>query len=125
MFKEHLMTEKYSPPKLGSNLTPLTFWAGTPTARPQKATSQSLITYPSDSRVNCTTAIYILGETHQLIPYSATSHLGDPQHSIQYSEDLHKATFLIVLKMIICNENKFSAHWGTILFSHKMFKGET
>ena len=45
----------------------------------------------SDSYATAPTAIYLLDKTHKLIPYSVISHLGDPQHYMQYSNDLHKA----------------------------------
>ena len=66
-----------------------------PDEHPNHYTMKALLSHrslhPSDSYMTAPTAIYLLGETHKLIPYSTISHLGNPQHYMQYSGDLHKA----------------------------------
>ena len=69
--------------------------------------------------MTATTAIYILGKTHKLNPHSAISHIGNTQHYIQYSEDLCKANFYVVLKMF-SYENKLHLLFWTSYYDWKV-----
>ena len=46
--------------------------------------------------MTATTAIYILGETHKLNPYSNICHLGDPQHNMMFIIIENKFTFSLL-----------------------------
>ena len=51
--------------------------------------------------MTATTAIYILGKTHKLNPYSAISLLCNTQHYMWYGKDLHKELLKIPLSSVI------------------------
>ena len=88
---------------------PHAFQVSSLTARPQRELSSHRSLIQGFKCTTATTTIYILGENHKLNTFSALSCLGDPQHYMQYSKDLHKALiFLMVLKTFIVIENKFA-----------------